>query len=718
MSDVVGTGVVVAPGGPAAVEHPTYASEDVEQTIVLDAWRPATPLWFERGLVVAAAGVASFGAIGLLFAVSGHYRMLPVFALGIIGTALGSAIAWPRRSGALARERAVSLPAIGMCLVALAFAAWNGAHASEHVYIGRDPGVYTATGKWIASNGTLEVPAGQDWADKGADLAIGTSGTYPNADGTLEFQFNHLIPVLMAEADNLGGDTLMFRVPVVLSALGLCAIFAVGCRLVRRPWLVLIAVAGLAVSLPQLSVARDTLSESSVEFLLWAGIWLLVQAVERRSVRVGVLAGAVLGATTLARVDALVYLIPLPILAAVTLLVRRRRRGEPLATARTMLGVLFGLVAMVILGMVDLITRTGGYYHDLHSQVSRLQLALAASGLVAALALATWPLLARRWAPVIAWIRARRTGLGVAVAAVLGGSLAFAWMLRPAVDHPRTDESLFVASLQRLAGVPVDPGRTYAENSMQWLGWYLGPVAVALGIVGVAIIAARICRTPEPISVLVMAVAGCGTALYLWNPEIFPDQIWATRRYVPAALPLFALLAAVSLDALVGQLVRAGYRRVLPRVVAAAAVLGLVAFPLGVSGPVRDFRPQAGYAATVEATCRATGHDAAIVFLPQDPFGRGLASAVRAWCGVPVALLTQQPTAARVSELAAAWTPAGRTLWVLGSRADRIAQVVAGAPPKRLAAGSAPYELERALLRPPQQYAPATFVVYGSPIAH
>jgi hypothetical protein len=716
MPDAVGIGVVAAPGGQAADERPIYASEDVDQTIVLDL-RPATPLWFERGLVVAAAGVVSFGAVGLLFAVAGHYRMLPVFALGIVGTVLGSAVAWPRRSGALARERSVSLPAIGMCLVALAFAAWNGALASEHVYVGRDPGVYTATAKWIASNGTLEVPAGQDWADKGADLTVGASGTYPSADGTLEFQFNHLMPVLMAEGDNLGGDTLMFRVPVVLSALGLCAIFAVGCRLVRRPWLVLIAVAGLAVCLPQLSVARDTLSESSVEFLLWAGIWLLVRAVERRSVRVGVLAGAVLGATTLGRIDALVYLIPLPILGAITLLVRRRRRGEPLATARMMLSVLLGLVAVVVLGMVDLMTRTGNYYHDLHGQVTGLQLALAASGMVAAIVLATWPLLAHRWAPAIAWIRARRAGFGLAVAAVLGGSLAFAWTLRPEVDHPRTDESLFVASLQRLAGVRVDAGRTYAEDSMQWLGWYLGPVAVALGIVGASILAARICRAPQPISVLALAVAGSGTALYLWNPEIFPDQIWATRRYVPAALPLFVLLAAVSLDALVSRLVQAGYSRILPRVVAAAAVLGLVSFPLGISGPVRDFRPQAGYAATVEATCRATGDNAAIVFLPKDPFGRGLASALRAWCGVPVALLTQPATAARLRELAAAWTPAGRTLWVLGSRADAIAQVGPGAVPKRLAAGSAPYELERALLRPPQRYAPSSFVIYGSPIA-
>ena len=43
----------------------------------------------------------------------------------------------------------------------------------------------------------------------------------------------------MAEAENIGGDRLMFRVSVLLGAIGLLAMYAVGCRLIRRPWLVL-----------------------------------------------------------------------------------------------------------------------------------------------------------------------------------------------------------------------------------------------------------------------------------------------------------------------------------------------------------------------------------------------------------------------------------------------------------------------------------------------
>src|ERR1019366_2747788 len=208
---------------------------------------------------------------------------------------------------------------IGMCIIAVGFATWNGLDAAHHVAIGRDPGVNAVAGKWIATHGDLEVPADPQWATKPGALSVVLPGTYLQDGNRLEFQFDHLVPVLLAEADNLGGDGLLFRVPAVLGALALCAVYAAGCRFVRRPWLVLAAVGTLALSLPQLNVSRDTYSEPSVELLLWSGLWLMLVAYQRKRFGMALVAGAALGGTMLGRVDAFIYLIPLPMLGALGL---------------------------------------------------------------------------------------------------------------------------------------------------------------------------------------------------------------------------------------------------------------------------------------------------------------------------------------------------------------------------------------------------------------
>src|ERR1019366_5682499 len=155
-------------------------------------------------------GVLSFGGFGLLLAVVGHYSILPVVAVGTVLTVVASVVAWPRRAepstGARGMSRGIRYPAIGMCIIAVGFATWNGLDAAHHVAIGRDPGVNAVAGKWIATHGDLEVPADPQWATKPGALSVVLPGTYLQDGNRLEFQFDHLVPALLAEADNLGGD--------------------------------------------------------------------------------------------------------------------------------------------------------------------------------------------------------------------------------------------------------------------------------------------------------------------------------------------------------------------------------------------------------------------------------------------------------------------------------------------------------------------------------
>ena len=95
----------------------------------------------------------------------------------------------------------------------------------------------------------------------------------------------------------------------------------------------------------------------------------------------------------------------------------------------------------------------------------------------------------------------------------LGGALAVAALvglaIRPylqTVRGPATGAAAdFVASLQRLEHLPVDPGRLYAEDTLYWVIWYVGLPAVLLGGFGLALLVRR-----------------CLRALFSWRDSVRP----------------------------------------------------------------------------------------------------------------------------------------------------------------------------------------------------
>lgn len=669
------------------------------------------PLWYERGLVVVIAAVVFFGAFGLLMAVLGHFSVLPVFLVGGVGTVIGSVLAWPRRKSDAPAPRAVRFPAIGMCVIALGFLVWNGVDNGHYVSIDRDPGVYAATGKWIASNGTLEVQAGRAWAAKGPEFNWASAGMYPEGDGQLEFQFNHLAPVLFAEGATIGGDRLLFAMPALLGALGLCAVFAAGCRLVRRPWLVLAAVTALALSLPEMSVARDTYSETTAQFLLWSGLWLLLTAYERRRLGVALLAGMAVAGTMLGRVDAMVYLIPLPMLGGVALLAARSHEDRRFLW-RMYGAVVLGALPMTVLGTVDLMYRTGGYYAALHSQIALLRLGFAASVVGALVLLVVWP----RVDALRRWTDQKRPALGAVAAAVAVFGLLAAWSLRPALQHTRSAVNSTTAAAQKSEGLLLDPSRTYDEQTMNWMAWYLGAVGLAFAIVGIGLLLSHLIRRPTPAITLLLTIAGIGTALYLWTAQITPTQIWAMRRYVPAALPFLVLASAFAIDAGTSVLPRLGLSRTWTRLIPIMAVVPVIAFPLGVVIPVRSFESQSGFLAVVDKTCDTVGPNAAVIFVPDDRLRLTMPQTFRSYCGVPATQLVQAISAERLKAIAGSWQAEGRTLWVLGSTPGVIAKSAPGLSPSLVSRAVNTRHLAETLSRPPTTYLTEALQIYAAKV--
>ena len=100
-----------------------------------------------------------------------------------------------------------------------------------------------------------------------------------------------------------------------------------------------------------------------------------------------------------------------------------------------------------------------------------------------------------------------------------------------------------VGFLQQAEGVVVDSARRYYEHSMEWLSWYLGPVTLALGVIGVAIAVWWVIRGHGRRSGLALALGAflAPTVLYLWRARAVPDQMWVMRRFLPVTIPGVAL---------------------------------------------------------------------------------------------------------------------------------------------------------------------------------
>ena len=164
------------------------------------------------------------GAVGLVLALNGWYR--PVLAFPIGGAAwLGvlalarPVLAGPERLGSTAGH-AHAYAAFGVAAI-VAITGWNLAHASTHVLIDRDGGSYANTGRWIARDGSLAVKPGVGPFAREPTVGFDSQAVYQMPDGALQFQFAHLLPVILAEAHAIAGDRGLFHAPELLGGFAL-----------------------------------------------------------------------------------------------------------------------------------------------------------------------------------------------------------------------------------------------------------------------------------------------------------------------------------------------------------------------------------------------------------------------------------------------------------------------------------------------------------------
>ncbi len=542
----------------------------------------------------------------------------------------------PTRSAALATVSAFALGAVWLLV--------NVPYASRYVVVTRDPGFLTLEGFWLTDHAAPDLPAGSAEAVAAQVPGFSASaGAYFLADGDLHAQGAKLLPGLLGLGGWAAGDTGVLVANLLVGTVALLAVFGLARRVVGG-WWALLPVVALGASIPMVVFSRAAYTEPLNVALVFGALTFAWTAFETRCWWRHLMAGALVGATALARIDGAAsvigFIAGLALAAAAPLLPRPRRRAQT-----GFLAASAAALVLVAVGYADLRVHSPGYLADLGSQFS-----LLAGALLATVAVAVVITVPRAWDPVRRVVVRRRRGLARAavVAVVLLAvvlSTRFLWLPGHDLD-PASGYSQLVVGLQGREGMAVEPTRSYDDWSIRWLSWYYGWPMVVLSFAGLAVLAHRAVARRDPRLLVLLAVIAAPSALYLWRVSITPDQVWAMRRLLPVTLPGFLVATAVTLHALWET--RRRWARVLAGVLAAV----VAATPFATWGPLFQVPEQDGRLGEARAVCAALPSDKVVYVQAGGP---NYLPTLRSLCDVEVIRTDAPPTAGQLAAVREAW---------------------------------------------------------------
>lgn len=568
-----------------------------------------------------------------------------------------------------------SLPvwtAVLLVAVSLGAGAWTAATSSEQVLPRRDSASYLQTAISMAETHRRVVPV--DPEDVGGPEVLAIDGITLSSPAFYEVgsdeqpsvqpQFVIGPGAVWSLGIWLGGPGLAMLLPALASAVGILGIGLLVARAGAPRWSPL-AAAGVALLFPVLHTARSTYSEPLAMVTLGGGLLALAVAAGRRTGdragRAALLAGVLVGGTAFVRIDGLRETILLLPVAALALAQGQR-------WARTLL---LGAAASTALALLSAVWVSNQYLGTIAASL----LPLVALGVVMGLAMAALLWWQRRGGAVPQGISRRLPDALAAAVVVLGLFLASRPLWQTVRQSPDDPGSRVVAGLQLRQGLPVDGGRTYAEQTVAWLSWWVGIPALVIALVALAwsVRTAATCWTSGerlPSWAGPLLVASGSTVLTLWRPGITPDHPWAERR-LTIVLPFVVVLCVVAAAYAVRHLARRA-----PVVVAVVAGIGVVLATLvptaAATWPHRWERVELGELAAVESVCRQLG-DGDVVLAVDSRAANEWPQVVRGQCGRPAlsttGALRKDPAALAeaVTTIQRALEPSGRRLVLLAA---------------------------------------------------
>lgn len=617
----------------------TTTSAGRDDPALIDIHESGSPLleWVVRFGHVVLVCAAAFSVVAVPLAMAGWFRWYLLFpAVAVL--AAGLFVADPR---APFRLRAGTAPTVAVLVLVGVATMLSLLHPTQHFATNRDPGIYSVTGLWLEREGTILFDALPQEMRHGQVQSTGAGFYAIRDDGRLQPQFAHLTHTLLGAAAMVGDEALLTRANVVVGGAGMILLYLL-IQQVAAGWAAAATTSALAFALPQLYFTRGPYSEPLAQLLILGGLAILVSG-PAWSRGHALLAGLLLGAVMGSRVDAVLLLAALVLVIVAWLL-------STTDTPRSPLAFLVGGVALTGgIGIVDLRFYATGYFNDLWPEFRSALLLAVAAALVGAVVV-----VGRRWVERVArTLTPHRARIATATVGAAWLALLFVLFVRTHFPVPGRREVGLISGLQARQGLEVTP-RTYAEQSAEWMAWYLGwPLALVAAVGACVVLHRLITRWSWPLFTSV-AVLALPTAVYLYRPSIAADHLWVMRRFLPAAMPLFALLAAIGLTWMVAVIAAGGSQKM-----TRGAMLGLSALivvpAMSTSLPYWTFREFRLDTAALREACDIIDGRPALVD-SANLTGHQLVHTLAAACGVDAARLnveglgTVQTVARRYAE--------------------------------------------------------------------
>jgi len=477
-----------------------------------------------------------------------------------------------------------------LLLMVLAWGFVNIHFTSQHVFVNRDPGIYAVGALHLSKHDDLDISSENIF---GAKSTVESSGSEISSINNKELYLQglHLLPAFLGLGGKIVGSLNALKLNIVFGMTALIAVYLFATRLVRPYW-ALVASALFAVSMPLLYFSRDTYSEplaASFTFAAMAFLWL---GTETRSKLFWLLAGLSLGASTLTRIDG--YIVIAAALFFVCFYVATARSGERKKRSIEAGMFMIGAALTGILGWLDLLLLSSGYFFDLYGRFLQeiAAIGLGVAGIIG-ISITAWRtnILEQIDKRLQAYYR------HIIVLFVTGTALTL-------VSRQFWDQTHGTKGLQN-----------FNEFTALWPGWYMGDVLIYLSLAGMMLALYKLLVKKEiryliPASVIILT-----SLLYLVKPNIAPDQIWASRRLVPVILPGLIVFAVLTIDQLYKRLeVRYKLTMISRNGMFVATAAFLVLAPLSISRPML-IKSQYTQAAILQTFCEKLPPHAAVLWL-------------------------------------------------------------------------------------------------------
>ncbi|HWB39215.1 MAG TPA: glycosyltransferase family 39 protein [Candidatus Saccharimonadales bacterium] len=566
--------------------------------------------WLVEALpMLLALWIMAFGLVATLLLLLGQLRSEFVLILGLPAVVLVTRFAQPylqscRQKVKDTQHNRWNLTVLGGVT---GWALFNSFFVAQHIITDRDPGVYANAGAWLISHINLNVATYPvfDHLHNVIQQAPGFRPHVIHGTVTLYAQGLHLLPIFLGLTGRLFGLAAMFHLNVIFGAIALLAIYNFGKHLVSPAWSAL-ATSVLACSMPFIYFSRDTYTEPLATIFVFGGLSLIATALKHDSSRLWLLAGLVGGAVTLTRIDGFLVIAGLAAFIVLHLIFSdQKKRPE---TMRDIKLLSLGLAITALISLSDLALLSLSYFAMSIAQF------VEEFGLIVLITI--FGFIAVHWkqpADYLSWL----------------DKYTKEWRLRALLWAIAIGVALLLTRPFWLVSVDELYQRTYAEYTTNMIFWYLGPLAIA-SIYGLVVAVKKGMRRYESLLALTLMVFLSTALVYLVNPSISPDQIWASRRDVPIILPGIAILAVYGLAELwrrFGRLRHAAAGMLLATIIILAA-------PLVTSFPLLSERDTA-MLDTVNSLCKSLPPKAAVLWIGSA--GTSMGAPTKTMCNKPSA---------------------------------------------------------------------------------